>query len=405
MIRDISNVDDNQKLYMIYNKDTCFSPSVKNKIRFVEEEWREQVTPAQPKERLYAIANTKSIMYNQFLSYTQPNEKIPESEVSYLFRNTECIMESDETIYDFMSVYLSKLKTIKKKFNPTNEEFGRLVGAVYKVIIPWKIGANVIKKKCDTEIRPTDENLWNFHTKINKILFQEVVERQDEAASALVIYNLLTSLGLTLKDTSAVEFLLLCKSYVCKENSDKILSNLKKLFKNENESLSLLDKISIDSLGGFGEMILNFSKRKMEDNYKKSKVSEELNSSNLMIGNDVFDNTETNLSDIIMDLDKLNEEEIKRYVGKGKMISYFLDERENGYLRKELKVPMCKVLRKGIGFLTVISDDEKKYLMFKIQGNNKLFGISFPPGTEGNRMLTKFEIPEKYDYKLIMSQV
>lgn len=404
MIRDISNLSDEHKIYMLYNSK-CFSPSVVAKIRFNRPEWEETVGVTLSEDKKRILENTIVTLRNNFLAKTKPNEKIPEEKIGSLFitlSSDRVIMESDETIYDFMSVCLTHIKRIKKQCNPSNDELGRVFSAIYDVIIPWKITANIIKKKCDADVRPTDENLFNFSTKINSILFKEMTSRQDEFASAIVIYNLLTSLGLTLDDKAAVEFLLMTKEYVCKESSGKILDNLKKLFKNDNAALNIIDKVGIDTLGGFGEMILNFSKRKIEDNYKKTKVSEEVGSNTLIIGNDVFDNAETNLSDIIIDLDKLNEEEIKRYVGKEKVISYFLDERENGFLRKEEELPLCKVLRKGMGFITVIRFDDKQYLMFKIQGNPNLFGISFPPGPEGNRMLTKFEVPKRYDYKMIM---
>ena len=75
-------------------------------------------------------------------------------------------------------------------------------------------------------------------------------------------------------------------------------------------------------------------------------------------------------------------------------IIYTIDENDNGYIKKGLKAPMCKVLRKERGMNTLAKISNTSFLIFKVYGDDIVYGISFPPSNGGIRKLITIDVPK-----------
>ena len=261
--------------------------------------------------------------------------------------------------------------------------------------------ANVIYNKTKSDIQASDKGLNEYLNNINKILFSEIGTTRESYASALVIKDLMDNLHITMKDKSCVEFLLDGKKYYNHEDSSSIKHILEKLLDSKVSALNIIDRVSSSDLGEFGDKLLQFSKRKIEENYIKSKISKEVNNEILCIGDDVFpDHEPINVGNLLIEIDKLSDEEIKNYIGEDKTVIYTLDENDIGYIKNSLKAPLCKVLRKGEKFNTLAKIHGISVLLFKVYGDNTVYGISFPPSNGGIRKLIQVTVPAGKDFTM-----
>ena len=300
----------------------------------------------------------------------------------------ESILETSEGIIDFLELANLNIKNISKKSKLDHIQIGLLYKALYTVFIPWKITANVIAKTASSDIRPDDRNLFLYSNNINKILFSEIAISKEPTACALIIHSLMESLGIDIKNKNAIEFFINGVKYYNNVNSSAVSQYLKKFCEGKGEPLSVIDMVSTVELGNSGENLLNFTKRKIEENYIKGKISKEVNNQSLCIGEDVFpDHEPLNVGNLMIELEKLSDEEIKNYIGEEKNIVYTLDPNDCIYIKDILKAPMCKVFRKDVGFNTLSKIEGISVLLFKIYGEDSVYGISFPVSNGGIRKL------------------
>ena len=394
MIKNIELLSLQDKLFMIKNRN-CFSNSTKSSINFNSENWNSQINSSLDTNTINKIENmsdsVKSVMFSSMRNFSKP--EAVKKFVDELCKDV--IMETPENIVDFMIYCKNNIRNLQKKCNLDPDQVGKIYEALYISYIPWKIMANVIYNKTQREIQSSDKGLMNYLNNINKILFSEIGTTRESYASALVIKDLMDNLNITMKDKSCVEFLLDGKKYYNHEDSSSIKNILEKLLDSKVSALNIIDRVSSSDLGEFGDKLLQFSKRKIEENYIKSKISKEVNNEILCIGDDVFpDHEPMNIGDLLIELDKLDDDEIKNYIGSDKNIIYTIDENDNGYIKKGLKAPMCKVLRKERGMNTLAKINNTSFLIFKVYGEDVVYGISFPPSNGGIRKLITIDVPK-----------
>lgn len=386
----------NDKIYMIYNKK-CFTNSTRSFINFNKSEWMSEIESNIPTDKIKEMEESpnkiRSVLFTKLANVGDP-------ESTKKFINNICdniFLETPENIVDFLSYTYNTIQHFKKKWKITDNDISMIYNVIYSLFIPWKITANVIHNKTLSEIRAADEGLNHYLNNINRLLFKEIGTSREPSASAVVIYLLMDNLKLNKNDESVINFLLDGKKYFNKEDSSATKKYLLQLLNGKETALSVIDKVTINNLGEYGDNILKFSKRKIEDNYIKSKISNEVNNETLCIGEDIFpDHEPMNLGFLLVEIDKLNDDSIKSYVGKDAIITYAIDDKEVGYIKKEEKLPVCKILRKEKGFLTLTKMNNISYLLFKIYGDKKLYGISFPSSNGGQRKLMELDIPNNF---------
>jgi hypothetical protein len=60
-------------------------------------------------------------------------------------------------------------------------------------------------------------------------------------------------------------------------------------------------------------------------------------------------------------------------------------------------------MTKEDGFYTLTRYEDKSYLLFKIMGDSKCYGISFPSEYGGGRKVVMFNMPTDYEYAMSMT--
>ena len=399
MIKNIENLTMEDKLFMLKNKK-CFSMSTKSSITMNREEWESEIEREYTPDDIMKSENLEKDVKSRIFSYVQNINKIDiKNFVDELMNGI--ILETTESIVDFLIYCRNHIYSWQKNKKISPEEIGNLYKMLYSEYIPYKIRANSIYEKTSQNIKASDDTLNSFLYNIKASLFSQVSTFQDSNTSAMVIYLLMNALGLTEKNENVLDFFLLGKKYLNHEDISKIKPTVLKLLNGKSDALNIIDKISYSDIGENSSKLLDFAKRSMEKNYVKSKISDEIHGSSLCIGEDIFpDHAPMRLDDLLMELDKLTEEEIKNYIGEEKMISYSLSENDIGYLKKGESLPICKVLRKNDNFYTITKIDNESYLLFKVLNSDQIFGISFPPSNGGRRKLMTLSVPKKITYTM-----
>lgn len=395
MIKNTNILTLKDKLYML-NNETCFSMSTRSSIGYHKSDWESEVNINIPSSTIEEAQSAKTRVKSSMVGNASG---IDTSFINRLMN--EINLETNESIVDFILYCKNTFKTWKKRNGFKSEILESAYNILYNFYVPYKITANYIYKKTQADIVSNDTGLNEYLFSMNKLLFKEVGMTKPREASALTIYLLMKNLGLTEKDTGVLEFFIMGKKYYNKEDAAAVEKIVNRLFTGKDDALNVLDRITNDDLGSYGDNMLAFAKRGMENNYIKSKISEEVNNGSLCIGEDIFpDHEPMRLDNLLIELDKLNEEEIQDYIGKEKMITFLLEPSEIAYLRHDSKLPICKVLRKKDGFYTLTKVDNVSYLLFKTHGYNSVFGISFPPSIGGRRKLLKIKVPNNFNYEI-----
>ena len=388
------------KLFMLTNKK-CFTNSTRTAINFNSEEWMSMIENTVPPETIAAMEKLPNHTKSRLLTI-MPNVSKPEMVEKFVDSLcNDVVLETSEGIRNFLSFAHTNIVNISKKCKLNPDQISNMYGALITVYIPWKITANSIMKKASTEISASDKKLSDYLTNINKILFQELGVVKEPVASAVLIHYLMDNLDIDIKNNQCIDFFLDCKKYYNNESSSSIHSILKKLADGKVDALNVIDRVSTVELGNYGDKLLEFSKRKMEENFIKNKICKEVNNESLCIGDDVFpDHEPINVGNLLIELDKLSDEEIKNYIGEDKTVIYTLDENDIGYIKNSLKAPLCKVLRKGERFNTLAKIHDISVLLFKVYGDNTIYGISFPPSNGGIRKLIQVTVPAGKDFTM-----
>ena len=401
MIKYPENLSIDDKMFMIHNKK-CFINSDRSFINFNSSEWEslinEQKSIEEINNSLELPKRVKRDMLGKLHNICLKTDSV------YKFVDNLCnsvVLETNENIVDFILFVHNHIQHFKNRYKFSPSELYTVYDSLFSVYIPWKIQANRIYKKCLSNIKAADEFINNYHEYIMITLFSELRVVKDPSVAALISYMILVNLNITSNDKKIIEFFFdVAKNYIGTDTR-VYMKNLNDLMDAKISTTNMIDRISFNGLDGYEDMIKSDAKRKIEDNYLKSKISDEVNNTNICIGEDIFpDHEPMNITYLLADIDMLDEEEIKRYIDKDKDIIYEINENDIGYLKKEHNAPICKILRKEKGFNTITKIDNVSYLLFKTIGSTDLFGISFPKSNGGQRKLITLTIPNNIDYKL-----
>ena len=207
---------------------------------------------------------------------------------------------------------------------------------------------------------------------ISSIYNRLIDDYNDTRYGARVIRNIL-SIGLQKPDMSIVE--------------DRLL---KTFDANVNPFDLIPDSTDID-------LPLNLNAN-FEPNYSKTEVSAKACNDSLCMGDDIFNGKPHDLDKLLTDIYFLNENLIKAYTGFDK-INFSISESMVGYLKSELKLKVCKIMKKDNRFFTLVNYEDNILLLFNDE-KNKCYGISLNVTFEDKgRFIVEFTLPENVKYE------
>ena len=221
MIKHIENLSTEDKLFMVTNKK-CFSNSSKTSINFNFEEWMTMIENTVPPEKIEVMEKLPMTAKNKMLTILV---NVGKPEMIKKFVDSLCddiIMERNQDIIEFLNFSYTHIKNITKKCKLKPEEIGLIYKALYTVYIPWKITANTIKRKTSVDFKPEDGHLFDYSNNINKILFKEIATVREPSASAVLIHYLMNNLGIDIKASKCVDFLIDGTRYYNHEDDSSI---------------------------------------------------------------------------------------------------------------------------------------------------------------------------------------
>ena len=408
MIEYIDKLTRDEKLFMIYNKN-CFSLPTVSSINFNEDEWKKDIEinihPDIIKRMVDDTNNINNIQTIQRVCRSTDVEYCGPAVCKVLKTITEMPCETKENIIDIISVFGSILKIIKdnEKNIPSWRvyRFG-IVKYFFFVLLPWKLKAHEILVHNNTDCLPEDKYLQEFYNKTLRLIILEMVSNKSTYEKiAVLIYLICKYLNID-ENTLSVKALVESMCWMHNYTYDQLMSLVVSLLKETTDSLNIIDNLSDTLNTKMSEIIISDARRTLETNYQKNIVSDKIRNDGVCIGDNVFDNGVISLSKLLMELDMLSEDRLKDYIGENKMTSFSIPENDIGYLKLREQLPICKVMTKESDFYTLTRYEDKSYLLFKISGDSKCYGISFPSIYGGGRQVVVFEIPTNYEYMMTM---
>lgn len=307
-----------------------------------------------------------------------------------------------------------------KKYCKENKE---LLYFLVFTILEYKFeGFGIYNKHC-SDVRPSDEFEYIFSynkpfiiLKTFKLLFSMPENQRDCVCrmAAILIYLLAMTF-----DTNPFEFSsLFTELFFNEDMKNKIMEYLSKL--NGGENISILDiSNEIQSLWTPNilselDRLYDINKKKNDpiiENNIKDELSIKTKCDNLFFGDNIIDSDK--LDEFAYKIFQITEEFIKRYVGKDKNVSFDMTEFDAGYIlynyNKNIKI--CTLLKypaeSTSSFRYMIKkpsiNDDEIYLLFKIDGDNKLYGISVNSlDNKNTRRIISFNPSLDYKYRIVM---
>lgn len=409
MIENIDRLTPRDKLFMIYNKKS-FSLPTSSSISFYENDWNKEIElTVHPGEIEQMVDQSMKIFSTSTLKSLTFQHRVPvhvqESIFKMMQEISEMPCETKENICDIIAIFGVVLKKIYLNSNSIPSWNGYEYGIVkyfFEVLLPWKLRAHEILVRTTTDILPSDKNLQEFYLKTLRCIIQEIIcEKSTYEKMAILIYQVCMYLGLH-EDSLILSIIIDSMVTMFNYNNEQLKLLVLTLFSKDTDSLHMIDNISDRPVSDLSNIIINDTRRCIEENYKKNKISTRIKNGGLCIGDDVFDNGGISVSHLLVELDKLSEDRLKDYIGENKFTSFEIPENDIGYLRLKEKLPVCKVMTKENGFYTLTRYDNKSYLLFKISGDSKCYGISFPSDFGGKRKVVMFDLPKNYEYIMTM---
>ena len=217
---------------------------------------------------------------------------------------------------------------------------------------------------------------------------------------AIGIYLFLSELGLNPQDNDDLFILLLKKQlYGLSNYTDLIHKKIVELCTNDSDVLVTLDLISDKS-----DFVLYFTdrqKKRMTENLKTIKLSEENSGQTLLFGDNIIEGKYTP-REFIDTLSSINMESINAYAPKGSYTTK-ISENSKMYLRDTEGIKLLTVYEKD-GEVTVCKYDGEIYLLFEpidIQ-SEIIYGLSIESFKGERKLLSLKKDKVNYDYKLVI---
>lgn len=415
---DVNKLSPDDRLFMVFNRG-CFRRSVQLIISLNMEGWMQEVETQMNPDKvkkikgLYrAIKKEQKKVLDLIPEPTQDDENTPEVQengtkdlIKRFFKtlDVELALDSNDAVGEFMIYVSGFITALKVKHSPMPDVLKALYNYVFKVYFPWKITANEIVRKVYQNTVTEDKTLLKFISKSLRTMIQNIMSSHDVNVVSLCTFYLLKETNITYNIESVSKMIKDMKG-VLNPNDDmeQLTYNVAKLMHGDDDALTFIDQVDSNGISKFGDILIKDAKRRISGNYMTSKLGQEVKNYGLCLGDDIFpDGGSMRLENLMVELASLTESEIQKYVGSNESVSYQLLPGDVGYLRETEKLPLCKILRKDNGFMTLAKYDNTSYLMFKLQGKDAIYGISFPATSiDGTRKAIQFERPSGTDYEM-----
>ena len=412
MVTQIAKLTYEEKLYMILNKHSFNIPSI-SIISSESEKWIDEIKTHVSPDVIEEYKKTSTSIYLRkrysTINKEQANEEIINIIDSNLYNISIMPSETKENITDIFFIISSLLMKLSERERALSIDLSldkRLICEyLFTTLLPWKVRAHEITVKSNSSISDKDNQLNDYYTKTLRCLFKELVLHGSNINyCTVIIYQIINYLNPEDKDRFR-DRLTFIVSVFLSINKEQIDESIAKINNNDENTLQFINQCEIQDKENNSCLtdIISNVRKSIEENYSKDRISDRVSGRGLAIGDDVFDNGSITLSSLIRELDELNEDRLKDYIGENKSISYSIPENDIGYLKTREKVPVCKVITKDDTIYSITRYNDSSYLLFKIVGDdNKCYGISFPSGYGGERHIAIFELPNNYQYIMSM---
>ena len=407
MIEFIDKLTRDEKLFMIHNKN-CFSLPTVSSINFNEDKWKKDIEiNIHPDIIKRMIDDTNSINSIQTIARVgrYPGDGLTETQIRSVLKTLiNMPTETIENVKDTLSVFGTIFKIINESGRTSISDMyvKGIVKYFFSVLLPWKLRAHEIWVNTCNDCIPNDDYLKEFYRKTVRLVLQEMTEgKSSYGKMAIHIYQLCKYLNID-NESHLKHVLVLSMNKLHGYDYSELNSLVRSLLKETVDSLNIIDSLSDTINTKMSEVIVSDARRTIETNYQKNIISDKIRNDGVCIGDNVFDNGVISLSKLLMELDMLSEDRLKDYIGENKMTSFSIPENDIGYLKLREQLPICKVMTKDSNFYTLTRYEDKSYLLFKISGDSKCYGISFPSIYGGGRQVVVFDIPTNYEYMMTM---
>jgi hypothetical protein len=393
MIDGAEHLTAEDKLYILTHKD-YFAFHIRQHANFCQNEWDNDIKESIGEKGIENYVNTIQNLWK----ITNPSYDDFDSNLK-LFISDLHKMETDskEKIVD---MFLA----IKDFWNKTRIS-DRIVFLLMDRFVRDKVKAfEILEKIKRTEIPKDDPNLLEFINYQFEILIDELIMKPDATSDyyAMIIFLMTSYLNAT--DNGALIFILGEIATMLHYNEDMVnnLSNTVNLLcNNKADSLQILDRLTGMDNSIYTPEIYNNFKTKVLNNYDLNKICDNDGIGNLVVGdNSLPENMTTH--ELIIELSKLKEDKIRDYIGENKLLSFDMAPNDIGYLKVTENLPVSKVFLDNGKLLTITKKDDISYLLFRLFGDDKLYGLSFPSGFRDSRKCVIFGIPKSRDYQLVI---
>lgn len=406
MIENIDRLSYEDKLFMIHNPK-CFSLPTASTIGFKRDTWMEEIEvrlhPDVINNMIKDCNNVCGLSTVSYVTRGKMPDYIENSVTNKMMQIVDMPCETKENITDILSMVGYILNVINDSLRDYKEYKLGVVKYFLERLLMWKLQAHEIYVKTNTDVIPNDTLLKDYYLKTLRYLILELTShRSTYEKASVVLYQICKYLNMDSK-SSQLKILADMISTVHPYLEYEELMGATALLLNETiDSLAAINNITDENATNISTMLISNTKRSIEDNYEKNKVSAKLNNGGLCVGDNVFDDGVIMASKLLMELEMLSEDRLKDYIGENKIPSFIIPENDIGYIRLKEKLPICKVMTKESGFYTLTRYEEKTYLLFKISGDPNCYGISFPSDFGGRRKVVVFDIPTNYEYVMTM---
>ena len=397
MIRGLENLSKDDKLFMICNPN-LFSLPTRSTISFKTSEWLKDGDKNNFETIYDNERNLKKSYSNLIMDLKSANYKDIES---FIRRMIDEPFETKEDICDFL-IYVNFVFEKIESEGTKKEDLKNISDYIFSTLIPYKLQAYEIHKKMMSDVIPADKNLYAYTMNSLRLLFDLFVKSYTINVISFVVYMIVNELELENRVTNPLGVFIKAKSYMNDYSINTICDLTEicnKLNKGGTDAISLLDEIDTEEEDcDFVDFIKKRAEVKIKESFKKDTICTDADKM-LAIGNNVLPRLDP--ANLIVEIEQLQPDYIKSYIGDDTSITYEIPERMIGYLEVRENVPICKVMYDGGKFYTLIRYHGESYLLFLKEGNNSVcFGLSFPANSDGERYLVSFSIPDELDYKL-----